>query len=236
MTRLRTSFILAFGAHPDDVELGAGGTCALHAKDGVTICDLTAAEMSSNGDPLTRFREARAAARELGAVARVWLQLPDRGLRVDPTTVALVTAVIRSVRPRIVLAPHPVDRHPDHGACARLVTEAVFTAGLLRHVDGRPPHRVEALYHYLINGSEETTVAVDVSTVYDRKRAALRAYGSQFLQGEGIQTPLTQDSFLPAIEGRDRLFGQRVGCSFAEGFWRQDPAYLASLHAVLRPS
>ena len=226
-------FLLAFGAHPDDVELGAGATCALHADDGVAICDLTAAELSSNGNPVTRQAEAALAAKELGIAARLCLHLPDRGLSVTPEHVAAVVKVIRQYRPRVVLAPLARDRHPDHSQCALLVREAVFSSGLRRYDDGFTPHRPTVFYHYLINGFEQPTIAVDVSTVYERKLRALRAYTSQFAPSGGVQTPLTSESFLPMIEGRDRLFGQAVGCQYAEGLWRDEPAYVGSLRAVL---
>ncbi len=229
-------FLLAFGAHPDDVELGAGATCALHAGDGVAICDLTAAELSSNGDPATRQTEAARAAQELGITARLCLGLPDRGLSVTPEYVAAIVNVIRQYRPRVVLAPQARDRHPDHSQCALLVREAVFTSGLRRFDDGLPPYRPVAFYHYFINGYEQPTIAVDVSTVYERKMRALRAYTTQFAPSRGVQTPLTSEAFLPMIEGRDRLFGQAVGCRYAEGLWRDEPAYAGSLRAVLPES
>lgn len=229
-------FLLAFGAHPDDVELGAGATCALHAYDGVAICDLTAAELSSNGDPVTRQAEAARAAEELGVAERLCLGLPDRGLSVTPEHIAAIVKVIRQYRPRVVLAPLAQDRHPDHSQCALLVREAVFSSGLHRYEDGLQPHRPAAFYHYMINGHERPTIAVDVSTVYERKMRALRSYASQFSPAHGVQTPLTSEAFLPMIEGRDRLFGQAVGCRYAEGLRRDDPAYVGSLRAVLPES
>ncbi|PWI57069.1 bacillithiol biosynthesis deacetylase BshB1 [Sulfoacidibacillus thermotolerans] len=228
------TFILAFGAHPDDVELGAGATCALHAKDGVVICDLTAAEMSSNGNPELRWKEATKAAEELGVAARICLGLRDRGLLPSADTISAIVKVIRTFQPQVVLAPHTHDRHPDHGHCAELVREALFTSGLRKHEDGLPPHRPSAFYQYFINGMHQASFAVDVSSVYEKKRSALAAYSSQFYPSSGVATPLTQSSFLPMIEGRDRMFGQAIGCDFAEGFWQTDPLYAASLRTNLK--
>ncbi|MCY0894536.1 MAG: bacillithiol biosynthesis deacetylase BshB1 [Acidibacillus sp.] len=228
------TFILAFGAHPDDVELGAGATCALHAKDGVVICDLTAAEMSSNGNPELRWKEATIASEELGVGARICLGLQDRGLFVTADTISALVKVIRTFQPHIILAPHASDRHPDHGQCANLVREALFSSGLRKHEDGLTPYRPSAFYHYFINGMEKATFAVDVSSVYEKKRAALAAYSSQFYPSSGVHTALTRSSFLPMIEGRDRMFGQAIGSDFGEGFWQADPLYASSLKANIR--
>ncbi len=228
------TFILAFGAHPDDVELGAGATCALHAKDSVVICDLTAAEMSSNGNPELRWKEATVAAGELGVAARICLGFRDRSLFPTPDAISAIVKVIRTFSPQIVLAPHAADRHPDHGQCAHLVREALFTSGLRKHEDGLTPHRPAGFYQYFINGMEKASFAVNVSAVYEKKRLALAAYSSQFYPSSGVQTALTRSAFLPMIEGRDRMFGQAIGCDFAEGFWQADPLYAASLKVNLQ--
>lgn len=229
------TFLLAFGAHPDDVELGAGGVCALHGPDGVVICDLTQAEMSSNGDPITRRQEALASANILGVSERVCLMMPDRGIVINEETIASVVRVIRTYRPEVIVAPMASDRHPDHGACARLVYEAFFSSGLRRYDNGLASYRPKAMYHYMINSIEKALFVVDVSSVYEKKKAALQQYKSQFVKTKGVDTPITRGSFMPMIEGRDRYFGQQTGCAYAEGFWRQEPIVVSSLVPTLAP-
>src|SRR5690606_23509317 len=123
--------LLAFGAHPDDVEIGAGGILAKHAQAGrrTVICDLTEAELSSNGTVEIRREEARRAGEILGLASRINLGFPDRGLG-GREQIEAMARVIRRLRPRVVLAPYPKDRHPDHVAAGRMVKEAVFDAGI----------------------------------------------------------------------------------------------------------
>lgn len=213
--------ILIFGAHPDDAEIGMGGTIAKHAAAGkrVGVCDLTLAEMSSNGTPELRQQEAAEASRALGLVYRSNLRLPDRGLLRAPDAVDRMVGEIRRCRPRIVFAPYWQDRHPDHVAASRLAEEAVFNAKLRRYLpEAGPAHNVERLYFYFINDVADPEVAVDVSDVYEAKRNSLRAYASQFTAGgDAVATPLNQ-GYLERVEARDSLLGQRVSARYAEGF------------------
>ena len=130
--------LLVFGPHPDDLEIGLGGTIALHAALGmhVGLCDLTAGEMGSNGTPEERLAEAEAARQMLGAVWRKNLRWPDRRIGKDPSHLEQAVAFIRRHRPRVVAVPYGRDRHPDHEAASALLTEAVFNAGLRRYVAG----------------------------------------------------------------------------------------------------
>ncbi len=145
--------ILVFGAHADDAEIGMAGTIIKHTTAGlrVGICDLTYAEMSSNGTVELRKQEAAAAADVLGLSYRSNLGLPDRGLERNPEQLAAITAEIRRCAPRIVFAPYWEDRHPDHTWCSRLVEEAVFNAKLRRYMPELPPVQVEQIYYYFIN-------------------------------------------------------------------------------------
>lgn len=215
--------ILAFGAHPDDVEIGMGGTLAKHANAGyrTAICDLTGAEMSSNGTVETRRQEAAEASAVLGLSGRSNLGLPDRGLTGSAEQVEAIVREIRRLRPRIVFAPYWVDRHPDHIDCSRLVEAAVFNAKLRNYLPELPPVAVEQLYFYFINDSSEVSLIVDISEHYEQKLNALRAYRSQFApvsRGENrVSTPLT-DRYIERVEARDLLLGQTRGWAFAEGF------------------
>lgn len=220
--------LLVIGAHPDDAEIGMGATIFRHTQAGyaVGICDLTRAELSSNGDVATRAAEAEEASRLLGLAARVNLGLPDRGLYRNEEAVARITAEIRRWRPRIVFAPYFQDRHPDHVHCSHLVEEAVFNAKLRRYLPDIAPVTVERLYFYYINDVYEPGVVVDVSEVYPVKMQALAAYRSQFTPpqkgSDEVVTPLNQ-GYVERVEARDRLLGQRISCTYAEGFFCRQP-------------
>lgn len=221
--------ILAFAPHPDDAEIGVGGTLARHCRLGyeVVVCDLTLGEMASNGTPEQRSRESREAARLLGLAVREVLGLQDRALEPTPERVKAVAEAVRRHRPRVVLAPFAEDRHPDHAAASRLVREAVFSAGLARYPAGGQPHRTERLAYYFVNARPEPDFVVDVSEVYEVKRAALAAYTSQFApagpSGQGgalaarASTPLTE-GYLERVELRDAWYGSLTGVARAEGF------------------
>lgn len=219
--------ILIFGAHPDDAEIGMGGTIARHVEAGlrVGICDLTAAEMSSNGNVELRRKEAEEASAALGLSARSCLHLPDRGLRNLPEQIEAIVDEIRRRSPRIVFAPYWQDRHPDHNACSALVEEAVFNAKLRRYIPELPPVQVEQLVYYYINDIKDVSLVVDTSRFFGRKQAALAAYRSQFETVAGadiVQTPLNQ-RYLERVEARDSLLAQARGWSYAEGFAIKNP-------------
>lgn len=224
--------MLVFGAHPDDAEIGMGGTIAKHAAHGlrIAICDLTLAELSSNGDVHTRQEEAKKAAQVLGVVERSNLRLPDRGLEQSRAQLDAVTLEIRRTRPRIVFAPYWQDRHPDHVACSRLVREAVFNAKLRNLLPEAEPWTVERLLFYFINDTVRPDIAVDVSEHYDQKRNALLAYRSQFMFAgtDQVRTPLNQ-GYLEHVEARDRVMGQQYLVRYAEGFVSAVPYLLDRL-------
>lgn len=225
--------LLAFGAHPDDVEIGMGGTIALHTKNNlqVGICDLTQAELSSNGTVPIRQKESRKASDILNLSHRVNLNIPDRGIAINEESIAKVVDIIRTYRPRVVCAPYYRDRHPDHGHCGHLVKEAVFSAGIKNYhtKQNMNSHRVSHFYYYFINGFHNPDFVIDISDVQDTKMAALSAYKSQFVIGEnGVETPLT-NGYLETVESRDRLFGKEVNVNFAEGFKSDKPLKLSLL-------
>jgi N-acetylglucosamine malate deacetylase 1 len=216
--------ILVFGAHPDDAEIGMGGTIYKHAQAGlrVGICDLTLAEMSSNGTIERRKAEAAEAGGLLGLAERSNLQLPDRGLRLEDHQIAIVRE-IRRLRPRIVFAPYWIDRHPDHVLCGRLVEEAVFSARLRKFAPDLNAHKVDRLYFYYINDVHEPQLVVDVTDAHERKMEALAAYRSQFDRESGeVATPINQ-GFLEGVEARDRALGHASGFRYAEGFATRKP-------------
>lgn len=221
--------VLAFGAHPDDVEIGMAGAIAKWTAAGkkVVICDLTKAELSSNGTVEIREKEAANAAKVLGVSERLNLGLPDRGLLLNEESIRLITKVIRTFKPKIIFAPYFEDRHPDHGHCAKLVEEAFFSAGIRKydaHTD--PAHKAKNLFFYFINSRAQPDFSIDVSKYMDKKLASLYAYESQFTLGaNGIKTPLTE-GYIEGVKARERLFGAEVGVAFAEGFKMQRPILL----------
>lgn len=214
--------ILAFGAHADDVEIGMAGTLAKYAVKGksIGICDLTKAELSSNGTVELRKQEAQAASNLLGVKLRRTLDIPDRGIFLNDETLKKVVEVIRCYRPKLVFAPYFDDRHPDHGNCARLVDEAVFSAGIKKYFpeSAYRAHKPANLYFYMINGFHKPDFVIDISDFFEKKRSALKCYQSQFERGaNSVDTPLV-NGYIESVEARERLFGKEVGTHYAEGF------------------
>ncbi len=219
--------VLVFGPHPDDIEIGMGGTVAKHARLGtrVGLCDLTAGEMGSNGTVEERLAEAEAARQVLGAVWRVNLRLPDRALGASDDHARVIAGLVRRSRPKAVAVPYWSDRHPDHVAASRLLTDAVFNAGLRRyHADG-DAWKPEWICYYFINDSAVPSFVVDVSGHYETKRRALACHVSQFTPSDqtAVATRLTSSTFRQLIESRDAQFGALAGVAFAEGFVVKQP-------------
>jgi bacillithiol biosynthesis deacetylase BshB1 len=230
--------VLAFGAHPDDVELGCGGTLAKLVREGkrVAIVHLTAGEAGTRGTAAERKAEAAAAGAVLGATEVVVLDCGDGDLRTGTAEVDAVVAVLRRLRPHVVLAPPPSDRHPDHGRAHRLVVDASFYAGLARRGSGTP-HRPAALFWYMQHDDFRPDFVVDVSADWETKERALSAYPSQLhvpggsTVSGGEANPATKvatPAFRQAIEGRARHFGQIVGVERAEAFASRQPLLVGS--------
>jgi N-acetylglucosamine malate deacetylase 1 len=220
--------LLAFGPHPDDLEIGMGGAIALHASRGhrVVLCDLTRGELGSNGEPETRLAEAEAARAVLGAVARENLALPDGGLNVHADDqVRRIAACVRRHRPRTVALPYWRDRHPDHEAASRLLRRAIFSAGLRRYEAEGDAFKPEWSCYYFINDGAAPSFVVDVSAVYEIKRQALACHASQFAPAgpAAAATRLTSPLFTQLVESRDAQTGALAGVRFAEGFVVREP-------------
>ena len=228
--------LLVFGPHPDDLEIGVGGTIARHVAAGqrVGLCDLTGGEMGSNGSISERIAEAEAARSALGALWRENLRWPDRRFGKDPSHLDHATAFIRRHRPRVVAVPYGSDRHPDHEIASSLLTEAVFNAGLRRYSSEGEAWKVEWLCYYFINDSAPPSFVVDVTDHYEQKRRALDCHASQFTPpsaaGE-VATRLNTPLFRQMIESRDAQFGALAGVRWAEGFIVREPVLR---HGLLR--
>lgn len=224
--------LLVFGPHPDDIEIGIGGTVAHHAALGlcVGLCDLTAGEMSSNGTVEERLSEAEAAAHVLGARWRANLRWPDRRIGKDPAHLDEAVRFIRQHQPRVVAAPYWSDRHPDHGAASAVITEAVFNSGLGRYPADGKPWKAEWICYYFINDAATPSFVVDVSGQYERKRQALACYASQFQATPNrVATRLNTPLFRQIVESRDAQFGALAGVAWAEGIVVREPVVRATL-------
>jgi bacillithiol biosynthesis deacetylase BshB1 len=219
--------ILAFGAHPDDVELGASGTIAKEISLGkkVGIIDLTRGELGTRGTKEIRDIEAKKAAEILGVSIRENLQFRDGFFINDELHQLEIIKMIRKYKPEIVLCNAIDDRHIDHGKGSKLVSDACFLSGLTKietEVDGlkqeawRPKH----VYHYIQWKNIEPNFVVDITGFMDKKMSSVLAYNSQFYDSNSKEpvTPITSKNFLDSITYRAQDLGRIVGVDFAEGF------------------
>jgi bacillithiol biosynthesis deacetylase BshB1 len=219
--------ILAFGAHPDDVELGCGGTLAKEISLGrkVGIIDLTQGELGTRGSVEIRKVESELATKILGISVRENLYMRDGFFSNDETHQMQVITMIRKYRPNIVLCNAIRDRHIDHGKGSKLVSDSCFLSGLTKietALDGenqdswRPNH----VYHYIQWEHIEPDFVVDISGFVDKKTDSILAYASQFYSENSQEpsTPIATKNFLESIHYRSRDLGRLVGVEFAEGF------------------
>jgi bacillithiol biosynthesis deacetylase BshB1 len=225
--------VLAVGAHPDDVELGCGGTLARLAAGGrsFAILSLTRGESGSRGTTEQRKAEAAEGGRILGAAEVVLLDCGDGALRRGTTEEDAVIAELRRLRPALVLLPPPRDRHPDHERACALVREACYYAGLRRRGAGEP-HRPSLVLSYELHQPFEPTLVVDIAETFGRKLEALRAHRSQLHGGPQVEaaresaapaTWVSSAEFWAAIEARARVHGARIGCTYGEAFLAYGP-------------
>ena len=219
--------ILAFGAHPDDVELGASGTIAKEVSLGkkVGIVDLTRGELGTRGTAEIRDAEAKKAAEILGVSIRENLQFRDGFFINDEKHQLEIIKMIRKYKPEIVLCNAIDDRHIDHGKGSKLVSDACFLSGLtkvesddegLKQEAWRPKH----VYHYIQWKNIEPDFVVDITGFMDTKMNSVLAYSSQFYDSNSKEpvTPITSKNFLDSITYRAQDLGRIVGVDFAEGF------------------
>ena len=215
--------VLAFGPHPDDVELFCGGTVIRLGELGhaTGVVDLTRGEQASHGTPEQRAKESEAAARELGIGFRDNLGLPDTGLAPTADQLAAVVGVLRRRRPELILAPWVEDRHPDHGAAGVLVTRAVYFAGVRRFAPEHGERFVpRQLLYYAMRHRITPSFIVDTSAAAARKARAIACYASQLVRrgtgGDADPTLISSPRATEAIEARDRYYGSMIGTSHGE--------------------
>ncbi|PCH66816.1 MAG: bacillithiol biosynthesis deacetylase BshB1 [Bacteroidetes bacterium] len=216
--------ILAFGAHPDDVELGCGGTLLSHVATGkkIGIINLTRGELGTRGTPEIREEESAEAAKLIGAETRENLGFEDGFFKNSKENQLKVIEVIRKYQPDIVIAPAIEDRHPDHGRASKLISEACFLAGLLKiKLTTSEPWRPKAVYHYIQFRSHITpNLVVDISDFQEKKMEAIKVHKSQFYDPDSVEpeTLIAQKGFLDLIEARALEYGTQIGVKYGEGF------------------
>jgi N-acetylglucosamine malate deacetylase 1 len=218
---------LFFDAHPDDIELSCGGTIVSFVSRGLSvgIVDLTSGEMGTRGTPETRRRESSASAEILGAAFREQLDFGDGCLRTGREEELQIIDVVRKYRPKVVFAPWPDERHPDHARAGRLITEASFYAGLRALETAQPAHRPQATIYYLQNYLVPLSFVVDVTKAWETKVRAIGAFESQFYNPSSTEpeTFIAKKSFLAMIEARGRHFGALIGAEYGEAYVTKQP-------------
>jgi bacillithiol biosynthesis deacetylase BshB1 len=219
--------VLAFGAHPDDTELGCAGTLIKHINLGykVGVVDITEGQLGSRGSVALRYKEAEKSAKIQGLSIRDNLQLEDGWFEHNRESLNLIIQKIRQYKPDIVLANAIQDRHPDHGRGAKLVAEACFYSGLIKietehNGQKQEEWRPKAVYHYIQDFHIEPDFVIDISKEWDKKVESILAFSSQFFNPSSTEkeTPISSKAFMDTLEGKARLFGRPIGADYAEGF------------------
>ena len=219
--------ILAFGVHPDDVELGCSGTliaAVAHGKK-VAVIDLTRGELGTRGTVETRDAEAANAAVAMGIHARENLEMADGFFQNDEVNVRKVITVVRKYQPAIVLCNAPEDRHPDHGRSAKLVSDAAFLSGLRKietiyNNEAQKDWRPSYVFHYIQDRYLKPDFLFDISGQYEQKIKSILCYTTQFNTTDNSepQTYISNPDFLDVIKARALMFGKRIGVRYAEGY------------------
>jgi bacillithiol biosynthesis deacetylase BshB1 len=230
--------VLAFGVHPDDLEIGIFGTLVKSIREGkrVLLIDLTQGEMGSNGNSEIREREAQEAAKLIGA-DRICLKIPDRGIRVEKDQLDLVVGCLRKFQPNWVLYPYYKDYHPDHENGSRLIREAILSSGLNNYQiigQSEEAYRPKQQALYYINEVENQNLYVDISDVIELKRQALEKHESQFMKKEGSHDTYLNNGFVDQLIARDAYMGMRCKVHYAEAIHLITPPVVTSLGGQLK--
>jgi bacillithiol biosynthesis deacetylase BshB1 len=217
--------VIAFGAHPDDVELGCGGTIIKLGAQGYRtgVVALTRGEMGTRGSAEIRAREFAAAADVMGVSMHKALDMPDGRVELNWENKVKVIREIRAHRPRVVFAPHWVARHPDHEAASRIVREASYLSGLKKLDTGQEAHRPFKVLFYQSRFEFSPSFVADISSSHEKKLEAIRCYESQFFSPNTAGDPadetlISRPDFIKRIETRGRQYGTYVGVEFGEPF------------------
>jgi bacillithiol biosynthesis deacetylase BshB1 len=216
--------LLAIAAHRDDAELTCGGTLVKHARKGnrTGIIDLTAGEMGTRGSAELRAEEAAAAATVMGVALRENLGLPDAAIVNTPETRLALALRIRALRPRVVIAPAPRGKHPDHRVAAQLIRDACFLAGLSKLDTDSKPHRPHKLIHAIAYREDHVkpTFVVDVSAEFETKLEAVQCYESQFDGATWAGEVLPNgEPLYDIIRHQAAHYGTLIRCRYGEPFF-----------------
>lgn len=221
---------LAFGAHPDDVELACSGTLIKLASQGhrTGVVSLTRGELSTRGDVEIRADEFDRAARAMRVSVHKMLDIPDGFIESRRSQKLKVIHEIRAHRPRIVFAPYWFDRHPDHANASTLVRESAYLAGLDRIVTDKEAFRPNRVVFYSCRYEFTPSFIVDISDFHDQKLEAIHAYESQFDHPEKArfgdhETNISRPEFLQAVITRSKQYGAYIGAAFGEPFLVREP-------------
>jgi len=235
--------ILAFGVHPDDVELGCSGTliaCVAQGKK-VAVIDLTRGELGTRGTADTRKTEAANAAKVMGVHARENLEMADGFFQNDEANIRKVITALRKYRPEIVLCNAPEDRHPDHGRSSKLVADAAFLSGLRKietSLDGKHQEiwRPAYVFHYIQDRYLKPDFVFDISNYHDKKIEAILCYTTQFNSTDSSepQTYISTPDFLNTVKSRALMLGKRIGVRYAEGYLSSKIPGVTSFDAFIR--
>ena len=219
---------MAFGVHPDDVELGCAGVLISEKKNGkkIAIVDLTQGELGTRGNAETRNEEATAAAKILNVDARENLQMADGFFENNEINKRKIITVLRKYQPEIIFCNAPEDRHPDHGRSAALVEEAAFLSGLSKietFLGGelQTAWRPKFVFNFIQDRYLKPDFVIDVSDEMEQKIESVNAYKTQFFNAEnqdGPQTYISSPEFLESVYARAAMFGKMIGVKYAEGF------------------
>jgi len=224
--------ILAFGAHPDDVELAASGSVLKHIELGksVGIIDLTQGELGTRGSAAIRKQESDKASKVLGIIARANLKLADGFFEENEESLLKIIEQIRRFKPEMIWCNAKNDRHPDHGRGSQLVSRACFLSGLVKiktsfEGEDQTPWRPKTIYHYIQDFYIQPDFIIDVSEHWERRMESVMAYSSQFYDPNSTEpkSPISSQEFLKTIEGRARDLGRLIGVEFGEGFTVEKP-------------
>jgi bacillithiol biosynthesis deacetylase BshB1 len=235
--------ILAFGVHPDDVELSCAGVLLVEQKNGkkTGIIDLTQGELGTRGTAETRKTEAAEAAKILGVDVRENLEMADGFLQNDEAHQRRIIAAIRTYQPEIILCNAPEDRHPDHGKSSKLVADAAFLSGLMKietEQNGllQPAWRPKYVFKYIQDRFLHPDFVVDITDVFEQKIEAIKAYKTQFHNTDldEPQTYISTPDFLESVIYRHKWFGKMIGVKYAEGFISEKMIGIRNFDAIIK--
>ena len=236
--------LLAFGVHPDDVELGCAGVLLAEKKNGkkIGIVDLTQGELGTRGTAATRKEEAENAAKILGADVRENLMMADGFFENNEINQRKIITVLRKYQPEIIFCNAPEDRHPDHGRSAKMVEDAAFLAGLSKvetfyNNELQKAWRPKYVFNFIQDRYLKPDFVIDISEEMEIKLASVKAYKTQFFNPDaqdGPQTYISSPEFLEGVIARAAMFGKMIGVKYAEGFLSKKTIGINSIDALVK--